>query len=335
VNEPAQFLNHYYHFVAELFLGAWAFLYGAFNPAGLVHLSNDIGRSNSYSQPSFNIRPKKYQPPPLSRLILLHTTSTEWKDKPGFNQFFFHAAFPSLEIEDSGNWNDRSAATSVNSKSLHLPEKAWHFPVALFSDRSAAHRGEACGSRTQRIAAEAWEYMVKKQGIDLLGQWWSDIRHRVYRFADVKITEQNFDPPKVTEDVTDPQTLLPLPPDEVVITYINRQSVRRHLIPEDHDALVTSIEELVLLKQSEGKNWVFRDVRPERLSKDEQVKLASETTVCNFLLKLDSVIALSLPLDLDNVGCSWQWTFAPCPDGAEPPFRCHRIILPGRLCTRL
>ncbi|KAF8623007.1 hypothetical protein AX15_006570, partial [Amanita polypyramis BW_CC] len=29
-NDPDQFLRHYYHFVAELFLGAWAFWHGAF-----------------------------------------------------------------------------------------------------------------------------------------------------------------------------------------------------------------------------------------------------------------------------------------------------------------
>lgn len=302
MNETGQFLNHYYHFVAELMLGAWAFLYGAFNPTGLVP-SNSTAQFNWGTLTSFNHRPKKYQPPPLSRLILLHSTTTEWKDKPGFNQYFFHAAFPSLEIEDADIWNDRNVATSVNSKSPHLPEKAWHFPVVLLSDRSAANRGEACGSRTQRIAAEAWEYMAKKQGIDLLGQWWSDIRHRVYRFAGAKIIEKNFDPPKII-DVADPQTLLPLPPDKVVITYINRQSVRRHLVPENHDALVASIEELVQMKQSEGKNWEFRDVQPERLSKDEQVRLASETTVCPFQLMGLFTLAF-FSLDLDIVRRSW------------------------------
>jgi hypothetical protein len=82
------------------------------------------------------------------------------------------------------------------------------------------------------------------------------------------------------KDVSDPQSLLPLPPDKVVITYINRQAVGRHLMPENHDGLVEAIEELVAKKQQEGKNWVFNDVKPETLSKAKQIELASETTVC-------------------------------------------------------
>ena len=37
--------------------------------------------------------------------------------------------------------------------------RAWHFPVAHLAHRNAAHRGVMCGSRTQRTAAEAWDYM--------------------------------------------------------------------------------------------------------------------------------------------------------------------------------
>ena len=31
INEPSQFLDHYYHFCAEWLFGAWAFWQGAFN----------------------------------------------------------------------------------------------------------------------------------------------------------------------------------------------------------------------------------------------------------------------------------------------------------------
>jgi hypothetical protein len=82
------------------------------------------------------------------------------------------------------------------------------------------------------------------------------------------------------KDMSDPQSLLSPPPEKVVITYINRQAVGRHLIPENHNELVAAIEELVANKQLEGKNWVFNDVKPETLSKAKQIELASETTVC-------------------------------------------------------
>ncbi len=61
---------------------------------------------------------------------------------------------PSLAIEDQQDWEDRIAATAGSSV-----DRAWHFPLVLLTDRSASHRGAVCGSQTQRIASEAWEYM--------------------------------------------------------------------------------------------------------------------------------------------------------------------------------
>ena len=278
VNEPWQFLNHYYHFVAELLLGAWAFMYGAFNPAAGFVQAADSFHTVDPMMSTFNLRPNSYQPPPLSRVIFLHASSTEWRDKPGFNSYFLRAAFPSLDMEVSNDWNDRANATFVNASTGH-PEKAWHFPIALLSDRSASFRGEVCGSQTQRIAAEAWAYMIKSKGIDVFGQWWTGVRESVYRFASVHKEPRVFDADLPFYDNTiDPQSRLP-EPKEIIITYINRQGVRRHLIPSNHDNLVESLEALVKRKKEEGKNWIFKDVKPERLSKEEQIKLASETTV--------------------------------------------------------
>lgn len=289
MNEPGQFLNHYYHFVVELFLGVWAFLYGAFNPlTGLFDAPNDPRMANPHHAlfPSFNLLPEDLQPPHLSRVIFLNARHSEWRDTPGFNAFFFRAAFPSLNIEDTEDWHDRCLVTFANPK-FQRPEKAWHLPIALLADRSAAHRGEACGSRTQRIAAEAYEYMVKKKGIDTFGRWWSHIRYKVYRFAGVEKIPSDIQPApvvSVANNLTDPQSLLPPPPDRVVITYINRQSVRRRLIASHNEALVASMKNLVKRKQAEGKNWVFKNVKPERLSKEDQVQVASESTVRIFAL---------------------------------------------------
>lgn len=205
----------------------------------------------------------------------MHATTEGWKDKPGFNSYFLRAAFPSLTVETSSDWEDRMNATAVQTR-----QRAWHFPLVLLSDRSAAFRGEACGARTQRIAAEAWEVMVRKRGIDVVGGWWNVLREAVMKYAGVKVPKDDGVPlSSEHNDVADPQILLPLPKD-IVITYINRQGVRRHLIQEDHDALVSALEQLVKRKKiEEGKEWVLRVVQPELLSKEEQIQLASETTV--------------------------------------------------------
>ncbi|KDR75372.1 hypothetical protein GALMADRAFT_268911 [Galerina marginata CBS 339.88] len=280
VNEPWQFLNHYYHFVAELLLGTWAFLYGSFNPSSnLIKL--EVPASSVSTVPSFNLRPSAYSPPPLSRVIFLHASSEGWRDKPGFNSYFLRAAFPSLTVEVSNDWNDRVNSTFMPLPAAQAQQRAWHFPVALLSDRSAAFRGEACGTKTQRIAAESWEFMIQKGGIDVFGGWWNGVREAVIRFAGVEITNDEIAqlPLPGDEGVGDPQSLLPRP-QKIIITYINRQAVRRHLIPEHHDALVLALQQLVDRKRAEdGKEWVFRIVQPELLSKEQQVQMAAETTI--------------------------------------------------------
>jgi hypothetical protein len=98
------------------------------------------------------------------------------------------AAFPSLAVEHQEDWADRVAATRPKPASAASPaadERAWHFPLLLLADRSAAHRGWMCGSNTQRTAAEAWEYMRvngKLRGLHV-GGWWAPLREAVWRFA--------------------------------------------------------------------------------------------------------------------------------------------------------
>ncbi|KAF8904389.1 hypothetical protein CPB84DRAFT_1772907 [Gymnopilus junonius] len=218
--------------------------------------------------------PRGYVPPSLTRIIFMHASSDGWRDKPGFNSYFLRAAFPSLTVEVSSDWDDR-----INSTAVQTHQRAWHFPLVLLSDRSASFRGEACGARTQRIAAEAWEFMVRKRGIDVLGGWWNILRESVMKYAGVKVTRDDESTLSTQHnDVADPQTLLPLPK-KIIITYIDRQGVRRHLIPEHHDALVLALQQLVEKKRREGKEWILRIVQPERLSKEEQVRVASETTI--------------------------------------------------------
>ena len=69
---------------------------------------------------------------------------------------------------------------------------------------------------------------------------------------------------------------LPMP-EKIVITYISRQGVsRRKLLQDDHMALVTALQELVVRK---GKSWELHVLHAERMTKDEQIQAVAETTV--------------------------------------------------------
>ncbi|KAF9484502.1 hypothetical protein BDN70DRAFT_928375 [Pholiota conissans] len=276
VNEPRQFLAHYYHFVAELLFGAWSFLYGAFNPySQLSHTPSMISANNSSSLA--NQAQQEYNPPSFSRFIFMHASSEGWRDSPGFNSYFVRAAFPSLSIEESDDWADRVAATSDKAMGPRSKDRAWHFPVVLLSDRSAAFRGEACGQRTHRIAAESWEAMVDSAGIDLSGRWWDSVRENILEFAGVAMHTR--DGVGRVARISGAQSLLSKP-EQITITYLVRQGERRRLIQEDHDGLVQALKEMVERKKAQdGQEWNLRIVEPETLSKDDQVDLASKTTI--------------------------------------------------------
>lgn len=261
-NEPSQFLNHYYHFVAELLFGTWAFLCGVLSRTTLP-------QSVSLNQPSFNPQHSGPQPA-ISRAIFIHADAEGWRDSPGFNAHVLRAVFPSVDVEVEKDWSDRIAATSNTEN-----RRAWHFPLALLADRSASHRGDACGSRTQRIAAEAWEFMMKAGAIDSTGRWWESIRASILQFSraqDLALVENQA----VLGDNSDSELGYPR---KIVITYIDRQNVRRHLIEEDHEGLVKALQDLIQKKKEEGKEWELNIIKPETLTKDEQVRIASRTSV--------------------------------------------------------
>lgn len=229
VNEPSQFLRHYYHFVAEYLFGAWIFWTGAFSSAPAI--------------------------PKVDRVIFANSNADGWRDNPGFNAYFFRAAFPSVTVEHEEDWLDRAVITKDG-------DRAWRFPLVLFEDRSAAFRGESCGSRTQRIASEALEKMEKENRLPI--GWWEPVRQKVMAFAGGRDYAM---PGTGSKDV--------LPdPEKIVITYISRQSARRRLIPENHALLVDELERL-----TKRRGWEFNLVQAEHITKDEQVQLASKTTI--------------------------------------------------------
>ncbi|KAJ7170689.1 hypothetical protein C8R43DRAFT_1120440 [Mycena crocata] len=254
-NDPPQFLNHYYHFVAELMFGTWAFLHGAFADGTVKPPAPSMSSESSFNSPLIS-----NSTPTIDRAIFIHSDAAGWRDGPGFNGYFIRAVFPSMTVEVSTDWIDRVNAT-MNTKI----GRAWHFPLVLLADRSAAFRSPICGSYTQRTAAEAWTFMAQRGSIDFIGNWWASMRAALLRYA-------GGDP---HEDL---QPTLQIPK-TVVITYINRQGTRRHLLEPDNLTLIAAIEELVARKNREGKTWEFNDVHAERLSLDEQVRVAAKSTI--------------------------------------------------------
>jgi hypothetical protein len=274
INDPPQFLRHYYHFVAELLLGAWAFWVGAFSQS-----ADGIVGSNSPT-PSLDTVPA------IDRFIFANSNADGWRDNPSFNRYFLRAAFPSLTVEHEEDWLDRILTSTPppypnynyanpdpNPEQTRLDirkgSRVWHFPLVMFADRSAAFRGEACGSRTQRTAAEAFEAMEKK----LPANWWDNLRKAVIKFAGAN---DNIKPTTSTHTEMSPensQAHLPMP-EKVVITYVNRQKTQRRLVHADHDSLVKSLQEL-----AQRRGWEFIDVHAENLSKDEQIRIMARTTI--------------------------------------------------------
>lgn len=235
--------------------GSWAFLYGAFADGKVERPS-----PTPYLDPSFNSPLLSSTTPKIDRAIFIHTDVDGWRDGPGFNGYFMRAVFPSMTVEVRTDWIDRVNATT----NTHI-SRAWHFPLVLLADRSAAFRGPICGWYTQRTSAEAWTVMARLGKIDLIGNWWASMRSALLRYAGGDPHEELSSELKV--------------PDQIVITYINRQGTRRHLTEEDNRGLISAIDELVERKKAEGQKWEFNNVHAEQLTLDEQVRVAGNSTV--------------------------------------------------------
>ncbi|KXN85218.1 hypothetical protein AN958_11493 [Leucoagaricus sp. SymC.cos] len=294
-NDPSQFLRHYYHLVAELFFGVQAFWHGAFSEEETTiqeHTSQQLAFSASST-----LHPA---PPHIDRAIFAHSNADGWRDNPGFNSYFLRAAYPSLTIEHEEDWADRIKVTKDG-------DRVWRFPTVLLTDRSAAHRGRACGSLTQRTASEAWEGMRKlgKLRGRHVGGWWEPVRNAIWEFAGVPLHGRNtrdLQAQVPEQDVVvrgfgegsdeilngvgvEAQKYLPMP-DKIVISYISRQATRRRkLIQEQHDILVDELKALVKRKNEEATKderkpkWYLDVLEAEKMTKDEQVRAAAKTTI--------------------------------------------------------
>ncbi|KAG9035592.1 hypothetical protein FRB95_010998 [Tulasnella sp. JGI-2019a] len=258
VTDPPQFLDHYYHFLAETFLGFW--------------------RMFSSLDPKIDVHGNTVLPTP-ARIIIPYCTDAQWSDYSQFNQWFLHGVFPSLSIESLKEWDARRSMTAPNrTATSHQKLKAFRFTNLILSDRSATFRGNICPSQTNRIASEAYEATK-----NISSQWWWEpIRRSVMRFSDVE--KDVMDRSVIWDGVwnwgldvanTDSTALqLASKRTPVVVSYIVRISHYRMLTPESHRSLIESLNQLC-----SSKGWEFNVVHAERMTREEQVQMAAKSTI--------------------------------------------------------
>ncbi|KAF7297140.1 hypothetical protein MIND_00946900 [Mycena indigotica] len=217
INDPPQFVRHFFHGVAELMFGLWR-AYSSLDPA--------IPPSGNTSLPS----PR--------RMWFNRLDAFRWRDYAEMNEWVIRAVFPDLTMEFIDDWDDRREMNS-----------AFVLERVVLADRSAAMPGLNF-QRYQRTASTAF-------GLPGSAYWWLTVRNNVVKFAGLQ--------------VDDAMSTMNRP----VITYISRQSWgRRMLIQADHERLV---KELQKIEATYG--YELHVVEAEKMTKIEQIQLASRTTI--------------------------------------------------------
>ncbi|KZT55618.1 hypothetical protein CALCODRAFT_436925 [Calocera cornea HHB12733] len=242
VNDPTQFLRHYYHVAAELFFGTERVI------------------TNFDSMPAPD---GKVNAPVPDRFIFIHCDEEGFSDGPGLDHFFLHAQFPKATPMYQPSWENMA-------KQVHDSRKVFRFPAALFIDRTAAFSGGPTGA-TSRTPASPWQVGGGEFGTGGLGRnqfWYESARRRILSFAGVPnavldIGLRAMDPP-----------LAPGKADKPVITYISRQRTGRKLRDEDHELLVAALEAMC-----KKHKWEFQLMVGETMARDEQLLWAARTTV--------------------------------------------------------
>ncbi|KAF8887177.1 hypothetical protein BD779DRAFT_1528535 [Infundibulicybe gibba] len=87
VNDPPQFITHYYHWSAELWFGLWR-TYTSLDPS----ISAD-GNTTL---------------PPAQRLMFSNFDAHHWRDYASMNQWVVRTSFPSVTMEFIDDWRDRT-----------------------------------------------------------------------------------------------------------------------------------------------------------------------------------------------------------------------------------
>ncbi|OCF34056.1 hypothetical protein I316_04403 [Kwoniella heveanensis BCC8398] len=224
INDPPQFLDHYYHFAAELLLGLW--------------------RTYASLDPTINAQGVTHLPSP-SRMMMPHVGAGKWNDYAKMNSFLSRAIFPSMSYEYMNDFLDRADTA-----------RAFVFERVVFADRAAAFRGPEFG-KTWRTASEAVTLPASKY-------WWSPVRKNLLEFVGGGSGDIELSPGEIGLGMGKP-----------VITYVSRQEWgRRMLKKEGHDSLVKELKEL-----EKKYGWEVNIVSMDKLTRDEQIRLAARTTI--------------------------------------------------------
>ncbi|KZO90781.1 hypothetical protein CALVIDRAFT_456036, partial [Calocera viscosa TUFC12733] len=245
-NDPKQFLQHYYHVAAEILLGI---------ERVCTNLDPMPGPDGTVSAPS------------PERIIFLNTDEDGFTDYPGLDKFYLYAQWPHITPLYQPSWE---AMASLMAQS----RKAFRFPAALFIDRSAAFRGKYT-EWTSRTPAGPWAAGGGDFGTGGVGRnqfWYESARRRVLSFVGVSQDVQNIalramDPPLAPPRSDGLQ-------DKYQVTYISRQRTGRRLNDEDHWRLVNALRQMC-----QRHHWKFVFMLAEELTRDEQMRIAAETTV--------------------------------------------------------
>lgn len=153
VNDPPQFLDHYYHYAAELLFGLW--------------------RTYSSLDPSINAAGQTQLSAP-GRMIMPHVAAGKWNDYAKMNSFISRAVFPAMSYEYQSDFLDRADT-----------QRAFIFDQVVFADRAAAFRGPEF-AKTWRTASEAVTLGGSRY-------WWSPVRRNLLEFVGSGASEDDED----------------------------------------------------------------------------------------------------------------------------------------------
>ncbi|EFI27191.1 hypothetical protein CC1G_15016 [Coprinopsis cinerea okayama7 len=143
INDPPQFITHYYHWSAELWFGFWR-TYTSLDPS--------IPESGNTTLP------------PARRLIFNNLDNFHWRDYASMNEWVLRSSFPSVTMEFKDDWIDRAEMA-----------RPFVFERVVLADRSAAMLSFNF-ARWQRTAASPF-------GLPGSVNWWMPIRNNVVQFA--------------------------------------------------------------------------------------------------------------------------------------------------------
>lgn len=203
-------------------------------------------------------------------MIFTHTPATKWNDYAKMNSFLLRAIFPSMSYEYKTDFVDRADT-----------QRAFVMERVVFADRAAAFRGPHFQT-TWRTAAEAHSMPGSKS-------WWAPVRRNLLEFVGggdetfTDVDELGLDLETAEEEELEIEQGLQVSRHRAVdersskhvITYVSRQEWgRRMLKKEDNEVLERELKEL-----EKKHGYEVNIVSMDKMSRDEQIRLAARTTV--------------------------------------------------------